>query len=115
MRALAHYRLEAGFVVGQARHFGVLHLVLGQHVVEPQRGGRQFVAQPQRVEHLGTGLANGDRALRRLGEGLRLAAVVDCQRVVGGSSLGQAGEAEAGEQGGKTGQHAGRSPIGQFG
>ncbi|MNE45665.1 hypothetical protein D3C80_1399620 [compost metagenome] len=114
LRTLAHHSLEARVVVGQALDPVVHGLELGQHVVEPQRRARQRVAQAQCIEDLGAGLADGDRTLRGVGEGLGHAAVVDRERVVGGSGLGQAGEAEASDQGGNTGQHGGRSPIEWF-
>ncbi|MNH36058.1 hypothetical protein D3C79_968130 [compost metagenome] len=64
------------------------------------------MAQAQCIEDFGAGLADGDRTLGGVGEGLWHAAVVDRERVVGGS-LGQASEAEASDQGGNTGQHGG--------
>ncbi|PAV93604.1 hypothetical protein WR25_22475 [Diploscapter pachys] len=53
-------------------------------------GAGQPLTQAQGIEQLGAGLADGHRPLRGLCEGLRQAAVVDGQRVLGGAGMGQA-------------------------
>ena len=78
------HRFEARVVVGQAGHPVIDGLELRQHRVEPYRGAFQSVAQTQRIQHFGAGLADGDGR----GGGLRklqcVATVVHLQRVGGG-------------------------------
>ena len=68
-RAFADHRFEARLVIGQAFDLVVLRLVLGQHVVEPQRGADHFIAQAHGIEHFGAGLADGHGARRGVLEG----------------------------------------------
>ena len=111
-RALLHDGLEAGVVVGQARHLGIDVLELRQDRVEPQRCARHLAAQAQGVQHLGTGLADGDDRARCLGKFQRVAAVVHLQRIVGGVCAQGKTAQPQGQQGGcnvMTGRHGSRS------
>ncbi|MNI55414.1 hypothetical protein D3C73_1103650 [compost metagenome] len=103
-RTLADHRFKTRLVVRQALDLVVLHLVGGQHVVEPQRSGGHLVAQAQAIQHLGASLADGHGAGWRVIKGEGSAAIVDGQRVLRRGGLCEGAQAEAGEQRSEAGQ-----------